>query len=504
MNISLNDYEKIDFIRKIEINNKVIYIATPNNITRWRADTILTKEKSTIEWISTFKPNEVLFDVGANIGIYSLFSALLRDVNVIAFEPESQNYAQLNKNIYINKISNKIQAFCLALSDKSGFDILNLSSFLTGTSCHSIEEEVGFDLQPRKAMFKQGCTIQTIDNLVQNKYIQPPNHIKIDVDGFEHKVIYGAKESLKNPNLKSLLIEINTNLLEHNDLFDFLKDFGFKYDKEQGYQAIRKEGDFKGVGEFIFYKENINKIQVNKEFKEETNDITESINKLISNIYNSNIKTHPTPYCFIKDIFPKNFYKKMIANFPKNEQLIPINQTGRINNENRFILALDKHLDALNKEQRDFWISLTNHMSNIGFIKIIMEKFKVNYQERFNNKEVNLNISNEWLFLNDKTNYEINPHTDMSNRLFTMIFYLPENEDSQKLGTSFYLPKDKNITCDGLQHHLKEDFDLINTTPFISNSLLIFPRTDTSFHGVEKILIENINRRTLQYIVRIK
>ena len=59
-----------------------------------------SKEPGTLAWIDTcFKEGDVFYDVGANIGQYSLYAALRhKNIKVYSFEPESQNYAALNKN----------------------------------------------------------------------------------------------------------------------------------------------------------------------------------------------------------------------------------------------------------------------------------------------------------------------------------------------------------------------------------------------------------------------
>ena len=79
-----------------------------------------------------------------------------------------------------------------------------------------------------------------------------PNHIKLDVDGFEHKVIDGAVETLKKPEVRSLIIEINPHLPEHRAIIDHLAEFGFGYDPAQVAKAARTEGAFTGVGEYVF------------------------------------------------------------------------------------------------------------------------------------------------------------------------------------------------------------------------------------------------------------
>ena len=67
---------------------------------------------------------DVLFDIGANIGTYSLYAAS-KGVKVFAFEPESGSYAILNNNIKINSYSNYIKALNIALNDRNIVSELN-------------------------------------------------------------------------------------------------------------------------------------------------------------------------------------------------------------------------------------------------------------------------------------------------------------------------------------------------------------------------------------------
>ena len=80
-----------------------------------------TKEKDTIAWIDSMQPGETFIDIGANMGIYTIYAAK-RGLKVIAFEPEAQNYALLCRSIMINELD--VQAYCVALSDEWKADSL--------------------------------------------------------------------------------------------------------------------------------------------------------------------------------------------------------------------------------------------------------------------------------------------------------------------------------------------------------------------------------------------
>jgi FkbM family methyltransferase len=238
--------------RIVDFRGVRMAFATPNPTTAWRVDTLFTKEPDTLEWIEGFGSSEVLIDIGANVGMYTVFAAKTRGARVFAFEPESQNYAILNQNILLNGVDQLVQAYCMALCDRTGFDRLYLSEFNAGGACHSYGAPLDFNNRPRTARFAQGCYATTLDALVAAASIPPPTHIKIDVDGLEHSVVAGARETLRSPSVKSVLIEINSNLDEHWDIVDLLVAGGFEYSQAQVERAQRSEGGFKGVGNYVF------------------------------------------------------------------------------------------------------------------------------------------------------------------------------------------------------------------------------------------------------------
>jgi FkbM family methyltransferase len=226
--------------------------AVVNSTTQWRAQSVMVKEPSTVAWIEEFAPDDVLIDVGANIGVYALCAAAFRGARSYAFEPESQNYAVLNRNIFLNGLQDRVVAYCVALSDRVGFDFLYLSKVSAGSSRHSFGESVDQVLEPMEAAFRQGSYASTIDALVEAGVVPVPSHVKIDVDGIEHKVIAGAARTLANPRLRSVLVELNINLDEHWTVVDLMLEHGFRYSEEEAARARRADGPFKGTGNYVF------------------------------------------------------------------------------------------------------------------------------------------------------------------------------------------------------------------------------------------------------------
>ncbi len=232
-------------------NQQILY-GVPNPAALWRVNTFETKEPETVKWLKSFKPNDVFVDIGANMGLYTMFAAVFSKARVYAFEPEAQNFALLNRNIEFNNIVDRVTAWCCALSNKVSIDRLYLSTTKVAYSGHSFGAEVGPTLEPRPAAYVQGSIAYTLDELVASKSIPVPNHVKIDVDGIEYLVVQGANQTFANQELKSVLIEISPHLKEHAALLDVMTDFGFGFDPAQVERAQRKEGPTKDYAEYIF------------------------------------------------------------------------------------------------------------------------------------------------------------------------------------------------------------------------------------------------------------
>ena len=252
MNLTIAEYEKLLPHADIEHDGVKMTFLTPNMTALWRVQSIYKKEPWTLEWIAEFDKNDIFVDCGANVGMYSIWAAATRGARVYAFEPEAQNYAILNRNIMMNGVADRVTAYCVGLSDKSGLSTLHLGDLQAGGSCHAMGEPLDYKHEPMQAAYRQGCVAATLDELVRAGAIPVPDHMKIDVDGIEPKVIAGSRNTLADTALRSLLIETNQNLEDHRAMVTELNARGFAHDPAQVARAERKEGTFKGVAEYVF------------------------------------------------------------------------------------------------------------------------------------------------------------------------------------------------------------------------------------------------------------
>lgn len=208
-----------------------------NGIEKWRRDTFWTKEPETLEWIYSFTDGDVFFDVGANVGVYSLYCAVVHpNCKVWAFEPSPGNFDHLEKNIELNNFKN-IFNFPWAIGD---YEYCCGVFYENSTQIGDSGGQFGFNenLEGLKKVPVNGMTIDFIAWVQKTN----PNHIKIDIDGQEVKVVWGMRETLKNPKLKSVLIEINENKIE---IFKAFYDAGFTSDNKfnflENHSRVRRE-----------------------------------------------------------------------------------------------------------------------------------------------------------------------------------------------------------------------------------------------------------------------
>ena len=98
----------------------------PNRLIDWRIKSFYTKEPETLEWIDSFEEGSCFWDIGANIGLYSIYSASkINKIKVFSIEPSTSNLRVLSRNISINSFQDRISVLPFALSDKKIFIFLH-------------------------------------------------------------------------------------------------------------------------------------------------------------------------------------------------------------------------------------------------------------------------------------------------------------------------------------------------------------------------------------------
>lgn len=228
--------------KKLKTNYGELKYYCPNRITTWRIDTFFTKEPDMISWLDSLNENSVLYDVGANVGIYSIYAAK-KVKKVYSFEPESSNYFCLNKNIFINKFKN-IKAYSLAIGEKNEFLSFKKSTEEIGGALHSIVRDVNSEDN-----VEQSIVIMSLDSLIFDFNFPKPTHMKIDIDGHQLEVVRGALRLLKEGCVESIIIELDKNSKDDLECIQIIESYNYI---KESFVHSPIEKSFQEIGNFVF------------------------------------------------------------------------------------------------------------------------------------------------------------------------------------------------------------------------------------------------------------
>ncbi len=216
-----------------------------NNMMVERARLTTLKEDETCAWIDGIPSGSVLWDIGANIGIFTLYAAVRKDIRVVAFEPQPGNYFVLMNTLVANKLCGDVDVFPIALFKESRIGELTHSHFAFGSANNVFGEAISQQTKGVEAPLRSACIGMTIDNFIEQFSVRPPEYIKLDVDGNEFDILNGARGGLNV--VKEICIEFDErgdNSIQR--LSQFLSEFGFVLTKCVNHAD--------GVGNAIFVK----------------------------------------------------------------------------------------------------------------------------------------------------------------------------------------------------------------------------------------------------------
>jgi FkbM family methyltransferase len=137
---------------------------------------------------------DVVVDAGANTGVYALAVAATRpDASVVAFEPSPTVVEQCRTNVRANGFADRVDVRAVGLGSETG----------EATFYRSTYDELGSFNAGNAGAWEASVAdtvsvpVATVDGLVAEGEMPPPDHLKIDVEGFEYEVLAGARETLR-------------------------------------------------------------------------------------------------------------------------------------------------------------------------------------------------------------------------------------------------------------------------------------------------------------------
>ncbi len=207
-------------------------------------------EIENIDFIDRINPSEVLYDLGACEGRFSLY-ATRKGLTVIAFEPESRNFEVLKQNIELNEVAeNELTAINAGVGAKDGKAILDIGQPWEGghqkiVKHGEIRKDLAFNFVER-----QEINIISLDSFVEIGVYPAPDYLKIDIDGSELPFLRGATKTLQNKKSKGIIFELSEIDPNFTNIINILEAYGF-HEKER--YGVPNEPSLYNI---IFYRQN--------------------------------------------------------------------------------------------------------------------------------------------------------------------------------------------------------------------------------------------------------
>jgi FkbM family methyltransferase len=201
------------------------YIRTPGELRNLDPAGCAQREQKILELlIASVQEGDVFFDVGANVGLYTvmLAKAVGKRGQVIAFEPMRESFAHLQDNLILNGLTN-VRCFQNALGESAGEAKLylgeeNADSSLVG---HPAGKDLGWE----------AVSVVRGDEFVEAKNLPSPRVVKVDVEGYEYAALQGLKRTLAAPGCRLVCCEVHPRLLppdvKPQSVFALLRSLGF-------------------------------------------------------------------------------------------------------------------------------------------------------------------------------------------------------------------------------------------------------------------------------------
>jgi FkbM family methyltransferase len=171
---------------------------------------------------ANLKSSGVFYDVGANVGFYSLLAAkIIAPGQVYAFEPLPSNLVYLRKHLEMNRIEN-VEVIQMAVCDRVGEALFRTEKT---RAMGRIESDGNLSVQA-----------STLDSLLEQERISPPNYIKMDIEGSEFQALLGARGCFDRYRPKLFLATHGVNV--HDNCCQLLNSWNYEF-----YYTARESAD---------------------------------------------------------------------------------------------------------------------------------------------------------------------------------------------------------------------------------------------------------------------
>ena len=198
---------------QVIINNQTLKFRDGNERLYLHLNTHFIIEKDLINWIDTFSENDVFFDIGSNIGLFSIYAAK-KNISTVSFEGHFGNLNDFNYNILLNNVSKNILIVPILLGNKNEKTNFYLRDLTPSSAKSEIDhkKKIYFNEEIKESL-KINCISLNLDYLIENKIIPTPTKVKIDVDGAEFLILKGFEKNLEN--VDEIMLEMYENSADY-------------------------------------------------------------------------------------------------------------------------------------------------------------------------------------------------------------------------------------------------------------------------------------------------
>lgn len=213
-----------------------------------RPETLTQQNDLVKEYVHSLKPKETFYDLGSCVGTYGIMAYSL-GLKVYAFEADDVNYNALVENFFCNfEHGEDFKTFNMGIADRKGEIELRIGQPEIGGhhKTLALDSFCGHPSALGGYVLSKQVQVNSLDNIIKEYNLLPPNHIKVDIDGSEYAFLLGAENSLKQAN--SLMIE----LYEDNDYYQKIMDI---IEKDNGFKLFKVGTDLEpGLKDYWFIK----------------------------------------------------------------------------------------------------------------------------------------------------------------------------------------------------------------------------------------------------------
>lgn len=219
------------------------------------------------------------------------------------------------------------------------------------------------------------------------------------------------------------------------------------------------------------------------------------------------VEPAPFEHAVIQDVLSPEFLAEILAVYPSDDTMDQVSDRvpGRHYDHRRLSQTLPDPGSPEMQEVPAAFQRLSGLLCSPDFIKSALTLLHNPIKDAINKyarvvrlPTMDIRVSIELIL--DRSGFALRPHTDGRFKLVTGLLYLAEPGDPEELGTRLYRPKDPNFRNDGSSSFTFDMFEEAKLVPYRRNQMVIFGRTDQSFHGVEAT-DNDVPRRLIQFSI---